>query len=561
MSMLINSPSFVAAFKSIQDAQVDTHSLLGTTLKQTLSGGFSSLSGLHELGLNHAQVIQGGAGSARDVLASFRDLVEWLGMNLRLNHVAFTGHDLALSRGLDTADSGGTFEHDIAEFASKPAASFADFPFLPPTPVPSVSLETLVAQLGATQSGQAAQAAADWQSMATYATSIATQLEGIASQLSAQNQGVAVLRATAGMKATAAKASYFAANATEMARSVGILSTIAPHFHTQASQALSALQTIANPAEKEAAEKAYLTAFHGIYSGALSQAVPVIRNLMIDNSPGLGGGSATIGSDSTGAPPAPTTNALSPAGMGTQAASTATLPVTGGGVGTPTAPVSGMPPITGLPTGAGPGGSGVGGAPVFSGLTPGMGGNNRSGLSGGGSIPASGGLRPGHSATSGGRSTTGTSMGAGMNGLGGYGMAGGTGSAGMRGGTGGAGGRAFGSGGRGFGTGMGPGGGVGVSPKTPNATGSGSGGVGNGTSAGAKSAAGAGGANSGGRAGTPMIGAPIGGQNNNNNENQRKRKKPIRGITTSVERDVNLKALLGEQPKVIPGVIGNWVRE
>ncbi len=183
--------------------------------------------------MNHAQVIQGGAGSARDVLASFRDLVEWLGMNLRLNHVAFTGHDLALSRGLDTADSGGTFEQDVAEFASKPAASFADFPFLPPTPVPSVSLETLVAQLGATQSGQAAQAATDWQSMATQATSIATQLEGIASQLSAQNQGVAVLRATAGMKATAAKASYFAANATEMARSVGVLSTIAPHFHTQ----------------------------------------------------------------------------------------------------------------------------------------------------------------------------------------------------------------------------------------------------------------------------------------------------------------------------------------
>ncbi len=152
------------------------------------------------------------------------------------------------------------------------------------------------------------------------------------------------MRATVGMKATAAKASYFAANATEMARSVGILSTIAPHFHTQASQALSALQTIANPAEKEAAEKAYLATFHGFYSAALSQAVPVIRNLMMDNSHGVGGGSATIGSDSTGAPSAPTTNALSPAGMGTQAASTATLPVTGGGVGTPTAPAPGMPP-------------------------------------------------------------------------------------------------------------------------------------------------------------------------------------------------------------------------
>ncbi|AKK05464.1 hypothetical protein CMUST_05640 [Corynebacterium mustelae] len=548
MSMLINSASFESAFNGIKNAQLNAKETYGIALRATLSGAFSSLSGLHELGLNHAQVIQGGAGSARDVLASFRDLVEWLGMNLRLNHVAFTGHDLALSRGLDTADSGGTFEQDVAEFASKPAASFADFPFLPPAPVPSVSLETLVAQLGATQSGQAAQAATDWQSMATQATSIATQLEGIASQLSAQNQGVAVLRATAGMKATAAKAMYFAANATEMARSVGVLSTIAPHFHTQASQALSALQAIANPAEKEAAEKLYLAAFHGVYSGALSQAVPVIRNLMIDNSAGVGGGSATIGSDSTGAPSAPTTNTLSPAGMGTQAASTATLPVAGGGVGAPAAPVSGMPPVTGLPTGAGPGGSGVSAhAPVFSGLTPGMSG----GISGG-SVPASGGFRHGHSATSGGRSTTGTSMGAGMNGLGGYGMAGGVGSSGMRGGTGGAGGRGFGTGGSG-GHGFGAGSGVGAAPKTPNATGSGGTGAG-----GVKPTTGT--TNSGGRTGTPMIGAPIGGQNTNN-DNQRKRKKPIRGITASVERDTNLKALLGDQPKVIPGVIGNWVRE
>ncbi|MDO5098308.1 MAG: hypothetical protein Q4D85_06065 [Corynebacterium sp.] len=558
MSMLIDSSSFRHAFGEIESALNNVFLISRTASRSSINGAFSSLSGLRELGVNHAQVIQGGAGSARDVLASFRDLVEWLGMNLRLNHMAFTGHDLALSRGLDTADSGGTFEHDVAEFASKPAASFADFPFLPPTPVPSVSLETLVAQLGATQSGQAAQAAADWQSMATQATSIATQLEGIASELSSQNQGIAALRATAGMKATAAKASYFAANATEMARSVGVLSTIAPHFHTQASQALSALQTIANPAEKEAAEKLYLTAFHGVYSGALSQAVPVIRNLMIDNSAGVGGGSAAIGSDSTGAPPSPATSTLHPVGMGTQAASTATLPTTGG-VGAPAAPAPGMPPITGLPTGAGPGGSGVSAhAPVFSGLTPGVSGG-RGGISGG-SVPASGGLRHGHSATSGGRSNTG----AGMSGIGGYGMAGGAGSAGMRSGTGGAGGRAFGAGGgagRGFGSGMGTGGGVGAAPKTPHGTGNGSS-VGNSAGAGGvKSAAGAGGANSGGRAGTPMVGAPIGGQNNNNNENQRKRKKPIRGITASVERDANLKALLGEQPKVIPGVIGSWVRE
>lgn len=38
-------------------------------------------------------------------------------------------------------------------------------------------------------------------------------------------------------------------------------------------------------------------------------------------------------------------------------------------------------------------------------------------------------------------------------------------------------------------------------------------------------------------------------------------KKRVKSVTTQVERDPNKRDLLGEPPAVVPGVIGDWVRE
>lgn len=35
----------------------------------------------------------------------------------------------------------------------------------------------------------------------------------------------------------------------------------------------------------------------------------------------------------------------------------------------------------------------------------------------------------------------------------------------------------------------------------------------------------------------------------------------VQAVTSAVEREGNLKALLGEAPEVVPGVIGAWVRQ
>ena len=63
---------------------------------------------------------------------------------------------------------------------------------------------------------------------------------------------------------------------------------------------------------------------------------------------------------------------------------------------------------------------------------------------------------------------------------------------------------------------------------------------------------GGGGAHGGGYGVGPVAGAGRGGQ---------QKRGRVQAVTSAVEREGNLKALLGEAPEVVPGVIGAWVRE
>lgn len=64
--------------------------------------------------------------------------------------------------------------------------------------------------------------------------------------------------------------------------------------------------------------------------------------------------------------------------------------------------------------------------------------------------------------------------------------------------------------------------------------------------------AGRGGASAGGRGMMPMMGARGG---------DSAKSKKVKSVVTQVELEPNKKALLGEPPLVVPGVIGAWVRD
>ncbi|MFC3796885.1 hypothetical protein ACFOQJ_06815 [Corynebacterium tuscaniense] len=143
-----------------------------------------------------------------------------------------------------------------------------------------------------------------------------------------------------------------------------------------------------------------------------------------------------------------------------------------------------------------------------------------------------------------------------LTGRGAAGLSGGVGSgAGGRAGAGAGGSGALGARG-GFSTPPGAGGGAGtggVGPAPGN--GPGAGGVGAGSPGASPRTGGAAGAGAGGYGVGPAAGAGRGGRNG-----QQKRGR-VQAVTSAVEHEGNLKALLGEAPEVVPGVIGAWVRE
>ena len=84
-----------------------------------------------------------------------------------------------------------------------------------------------------------------------------------------------------------------------------------------------------------------------------------------------------------------------------------------------------------------------------------------------------------------------------------------------------------------------------------------SGGIGSGVGSGSSEGAAASrGGNSGRATGGARAYGPMMGMRGKDNE-----KKRVKSVTTQVERDPNKRDLLGEPPAVVPGVIGDWVRE
>lgn len=124
-------------------------------------------------------------------------------------------------------------------------------------------------------------------------------------------------------------------------------------------------------------------------------------------------------------------------------------------------------------------------------------------------------------------------------------------------------------GGAGYGSGNRGGSGVGSRPGLGSGVGAGASpgpspgvGVGPGVGSGAGAATGVGGHGRGGAPIGGMMGAGAGRASGRGTGQQGVKSSSVRGIKTSaVERKGNLKALLGEGPEVIPGVIGAWVRE
>lgn len=538
-----------------------------------LSASYSQVSGLDQLGEYHGAVVDGGVGSAVVTLQKYAQQVSWLRDGLLATEQALTGQEQLVDRAVQISDQGGHVGEELSHFPARPDQSFEDFDFpIPAVTIPS-SLSELSAAFSATDSGAAASTAQSWRSMADNAHQLAENIRLTAWDMDEINKAKAIEGAVQRALEIADAADVFSNNAQSMAASVDAMGQVAEVSAAHVAMAELAIAFIQDPAEQEAAEQAFLQEFMGAtFPAAVASVVPPLRNLMKVAPGGAGGGDIRAGmSDVAGKGGLPIVDQIQassdylqqlidnprdlsaatfsgvnqiagPAGLnpGTHAAST-------------TSAVASMPHL-----GADMGAGGVGGSPALSPMGSFSTSLRANPNSTGGAQPA-GGLSAAQRALH--TTPAFNGRGAGMGGSGAHELGGTSGFGGPMGingrsrhgdtkngaassGSGAIGAGAIGAGARALGAG---------------ALGAGAGAFGAGTMAQAGPAAFPGGAASGaGGAGARMM-TPFGGMPMAGAGGDSKRSK-VKTVTSAVEEEGNMKALLGDLPPVVPGAIGAWVR-
>ncbi|HJG42947.1 hypothetical protein [Corynebacterium phoceense] len=570
--------------------------LLGTNDFLSFSGmtaELSSISGVRETGSIHDRLLGNDPASAKALIDKLTDHVDWIGGQLRKFAVGAIAQDVLAAHSLEAVETGGISPDEIFMLDPQPDASYGTVHFVKPVVAVGMDALSVIAEVLSLDANSISATLNQWKSVSASAGEAAAQLESMAASLEESNEGESIDAAVAKIREIAGTGSEIAANAGAMAGRTGAMLGLSQVSKLMALSIASTLSLPMDPVSREAVEQSGLVMMQNALQSMVDVSLPPVASIAQPQMR-ASGGDFTAGMDAVNASgfglstdevdwpksfeEAVVRGAVGPGSFEivdgqlrpandiglsakdlaqlNKAAQTyvpaiydaAGLPELSQALTTP-ASVGTLPSAAGLTAGLHGGVGGVAGG--LSGGAPGIG-----ALSGGGASPANLGGASGLGASAG--------LGGGMNsGLG----SSGSGAAPM-GALGGAGGGAAGAAGRGGGVR----GGIGSRVGLPAAGGlgagvgrvglPGAGGVATGGAAGA-GAAGVGSTGAGVRAGgvgggaahrgmVPMMGAGHG---------QGDKRGKVKTVTTAVEQDQNRRALLGEVPPSVPGVIGAWVRD
>ncbi|QDQ21468.1 hypothetical protein [Corynebacterium glutamicum] len=280
MTLRMNLSSLSNAVSKLASESAAARNAALVSGKVSYLSAFSPVSGLDQLGSGHGNVINGGAGAANSVLNSYADQIDWLSAALQASGEALTGQDELFARGMDVADTGGRVVEESVMFPARPAPRFESFVFNPPAVSPSLSLDALCSQFSGTNSGAVLEAQGSWGSMASAISNVSASLSSIAGEILAENSGETFEQAAARINEVAAAGATFAANAKMMGASVGTLNRIYMGHRMQVFMAATSIKAILDPVQRLAAERAFLASFQATFQADVLTGMPPVSNLM-----------------------------------------------------------------------------------------------------------------------------------------------------------------------------------------------------------------------------------------------------------------------------------------
>lgn len=298
MDMQINKDLLDRLCQELKEITLVAGEIKSHLAKANISGAYSPLIGLDQIGANHGIVLKGGAGSASTVLQSMTQQIGWLHDALRASHGALIGQEDYARHGIDIADEGGSVGGETVRFPTRPETAYEDFSFSHPIVVQPATMDALVHGLAATQEQEVFFGMQSWSDMSRLALEVAMRLRKVATDLSEGNKGEVIDRAVERINEVAQTSEVFSGNAKVMAGEVSKLIGIKTMLWLEAATANSGIKAITDPAARVASERAALVHFQQKLQRIVDRSVPDIRNLMnINASTAGGGGGAEIGMD------------------------------------------------------------------------------------------------------------------------------------------------------------------------------------------------------------------------------------------------------------------------
>ena len=259
-----------------------------------LTGSFSRVTGIDHVGAVHERVLSSDPGSARNSISSFVKQLEWLSDSLGREARGFQAQEDANSRGMEIADAGGGIGIEAMPIMNQPEPGYSPFGFSMPVVNVGTDIVKLATDLMSTQIWNVSEANARWSSLASEVDDIVSGLQEAAGSLEGENDSEATSRAAAKIREVAASGSHFVANAKVMGEKLtGFHAKLMGMQPTAMAMAMEVM-AIPEPVEREIAEKAALAALQPDLQRFAVEAMPYQHALM-EQSPASGGGGVDAG--------------------------------------------------------------------------------------------------------------------------------------------------------------------------------------------------------------------------------------------------------------------------
>ncbi|GEB98115.1 hypothetical protein CFL01nite_16100 [Corynebacterium flavescens] len=267
---------------------------LTASAQSPIDRSFSRVRGVDEVGAIHERVIATDPGSAQNSLRGFARQLEWLTRTLSADAQGFEQQESANDRAISIADAGGYVGVETIPVLNQPEPGYSPFGFNMPIVDVGTDLKGLAFDLMATKIWDVSEANSRWKALSEEVQSIIDGLESAAESLESENNSDATAAAAQKIREVASSGEHFVSNAAVMREKLFTFHSKLMFAPTIAMALAGAAESIPDPVAKEVAKKAGLAKMQVQLQEDVVAAMP-FQNALMEAAPASGGGSITAG--------------------------------------------------------------------------------------------------------------------------------------------------------------------------------------------------------------------------------------------------------------------------